>query len=89
MENDINPENKYNMKEKVFNIGRDKRRHVIVGKDRKNLHLMQYNLQEFVTIIEAICADETKLLLFIIFRGLSNWIGNFVQAEKEGIATLA
>lgn len=82
-------ENKYNMDEKCFLIDRNKRRHAIVGKGCKNLHLLKYNLQDIVIIIVFRCADETKLTLFINFRASNYGTGHLFLDEKEGNATLS
>lgn len=67
VENNIQPENIYNMDKEGFLIGCNKRRKTIVRKGRKNPSIMQENSWEFVTAIESIYADGTKLPLFNIF----------------------
>lgn len=80
IENDIKPKNIYHMDENGFLIGCNKCRYSIVCKGRRNLSLVQYNLQELGTVIGSICADETKLPLFNIFGGSSHRIESLIYA---------
>lgn len=77
------------MDEKCFLIRSNTNRHAIARKGCKNLYLAKYNFREAVTVIEAICADETRLPPFFIFRSLSNCNDNLTHTEKEGKTTLA
>lgn len=84
--NDIKPENIYNMDKNDFCIGHNKCRYAIVCKADKNLCLVEYNLQELVTVIKSIALYVTELLLLVISGVLSHRFVNHIPAEKEGKA---
>lgn len=67
IENHIKPVNIYNSEEKKIFISYNKRLHVVVRKNHKNLHLVLYSSQKLVTVVQFIYADLTKLLWFVIF----------------------
>lgn len=77
------------MNKKGFLIVRNKQRHAIVRKSCKKLRLLYYNSRELATVIESICAYETKIPPFVIFRGSIRRIGNLIYSKKEGKTVLA
>lgn len=83
IDNDIKPDNIYNMNENDLFIGRNRYSCTIVCKSSKNLSLVQSNLRELVTLIMSICIDKTKLPLLIIFRFSNYRISNFIHAKKK------
>lgn len=67
IDNDSKTENRQNMNENEFLLDRNKLQHAIGHKGYKNLYLVQYNLPEFVNVIESIRDDKTKLRIIGIF----------------------
>src|SRR5271169_6566375 len=77
MENKIEPKNVYNMDESGFSIGKINATRVIIDKRLRTKYQAQPGRQEWVSVVECICADGTSVPPLVIFRGenLSNtWV---------------
>jgi hypothetical protein len=73
----IEPDNVYNMDESGFSIGEIQASRVIVNTAVRQKYQAQPGRQEWVTAVEAICADGTAIPPLIIFKGESlppQWI---------------
>jgi len=76
-ERKIITENIYNMDETGFAIGTLESNRIIIDSTLRTKFQAQPGRQEWVSILECICADVTSITLLIIFKGqnvLSNWI---------------
>jgi len=65
----IRTENIYNMNESEFSIETIKTERVIVNSALKSNYQAQPEQQEWITVIECICADGTALSSYVIFKG--------------------
>ena len=68
-EHNIKPENIYNMDETGFAIGVIQAGRVIIDSRIRSQFQAQPGRQEWVTIIECICADGTVITPLVIFKG--------------------
>ena len=66
---DVLLENVYNMDESGFSIGTIKAGHVIIDSKAPNQFQAQPGRQEWVTVVECICADGTSIPPYVIFKG--------------------
>jgi len=66
---DVLLENVYNMDKSGFSIGTIKAGHVIVDSKVPNQFQAQPGRQEWVTVVECICADGTSIPPYVIFKG--------------------
>jgi hypothetical protein len=76
-ENNIDTKNVYNMDESGFSIGKINATRVIIDKRLRTKYQAQPGRQEWVSVVECICADGTSVSPLVIFRGenLSNtWV---------------
>ena len=67
-----------------FAIGTRGRGYVIVSSNQKQTYQAQPGRQEWVTVIECICADGTSIQPLIIFKGVnlqSGWIPTGTEKE--------
>lgn len=74
---EIPPENRYNMDESGFSIGKIGATRVIVNTKVRQRAQAQPGRQEWVSVIECICVDGTAIPPLIIFRGenlSSQWV---------------
>jgi len=75
--NDVLSENVYNMDESGFSIGTINASRVIVNTQIGQRYQANPGRQEWVSVVECICMDDTSISPMIIFKGenlLSNWI---------------
>jgi DDE superfamily endonuclease/Tc5 transposase DNA-binding domain len=68
-DNDIRPCNVYNMDETGFNIGAMQAGRVVVDMTRNVNYKKHPGRQEWVTVVESICADGTVIPPLVIFKG--------------------
>ena len=76
-EKNIRIEDMYNMDETGFAIGVIQRSYVVVNKESKTRYQAQPGRQEWVSVVECICADSGSIPPFIILKGekvTSSWI---------------
>ena len=76
-ENQIMMENVYNMDETGFSIGTMENTHVIINSRMRKKYQVQPGRQEWVTVVECICADGTSIPPLTIFKGenfSSGWV---------------
>ena len=76
-EKDIQIEDMYNMDETGFAIGVLQWSYVVINKDSKTRYKAQPGRQEWVSVVECICADGGSITPFIILKGkkvTSSWI---------------
>ena len=66
---DVLLENVYNMDESGFSIGTIKAGRVIIDSKAPNQFQAQPGRQEWVTVVECICADGTSIPPYVIFKG--------------------
>ena len=73
----IENHNTYNMDETSFSIGTLQSTRVIVDSSLKTRYQAHLGRQEWVTAVECICVDGSKIAPFIIFKGqniIQSWI---------------
>jgi helix-turn-helix, Psq domain/Tc5 transposase DNA-binding domain len=68
-ENNIPPENIYNMDEKGIQMGIGKRTLVLVDRDQKTVNQVEDGNRELVTVIECVSADGSALHPSVIYKG--------------------
>jgi len=68
-EYDIEPENTYNMDETGFSIGKIEATRIIINSKIRAAYQAQPGRQEWVSIIECICADGSAISPLVIFKG--------------------
>ena len=76
-DSDVLFENVYNMDESGFSIGTIKAGRIIIDARLKSRFQAEPGRQEWVSVIECICADGTSIALYVIFKGESvntKWI---------------
>jgi hypothetical protein len=76
-ENQVTTENMYNMDETGFSIGNIQGAYVVVNKELQKQYQVHPGRQEWVTVLECVCADGQKILPLIILKGKnlsSSWI---------------
>ena len=76
-EKNIRIEDMYNIDETGFAIGVIQRSYVVVNKESKTRYQAQPGRQEWVSVVECICADSGSIPPFIILKGekvTSSWI---------------
>jgi hypothetical protein len=92
-EHGIKQENTYNMDESGFSIGTMESTRIIIDSTLRTKHQAHPGRQEWVSMVECICADGTILPPLGIFKGknvLQNWIPNevlehwFFSANTKG-----
>jgi hypothetical protein len=92
-EQGIKQENTYNMDESGFSIGTMESTRIILDSTLRTKHQAHPGRQEWVSMVECICADGTILPPLGIFKGkniLQNWIPNevldkwFFSANTKG-----
>ncbi len=77
----IKQEDTYNMDESGFSIGTMESTRIVIDSTLRTKHQAHPGRQEWVSMVECICADGTILLPLGIFKGknvLQNWIPNVV-----------
>jgi frataxin-like iron-binding protein CyaY len=83
-ENNIDITNVYNMDESGFSIGTINATHIIINKQLRMKYQAQPGRQEWVSVIECICADGTAIPPLVIFRGenlSSSWIPAHISGD--------
>src|SRR6266496_3853188 len=76
-EENISWENVYNADESGFGVGKKRVTHVIVDVSLKEAYQAEPGRQEWVTVMECVCADGTFIPPLIIFKGANlckDWI---------------
>jgi len=77
----IDVKNIYNMDETGFSIGTMESTRIIVDSTYRTRHQAHPGRQEWISVVECVCADYTTLDPFVIFKGqnvLQSWIPNQV-----------
>ena len=77
----ITQENTYNMDETGFSIGTMESTRIIIDSTLRTKHQAHPGRQEWISIVECICADGTIIPLLTIFKSqnvLQNWVPNEV-----------
>ena len=86
-EYDIETENTYNMDETGFSIGKIEATHIIINSKIREAYQAQPGRQEWVSIIECICADGSAISPLVIFKGENlsqTWIpGNIYEDSND------
>jgi len=89
-ENQIVTENIYNMDETGFSIGSIQGAYVVVNKDLQTKYQVQPGRQEWVTVLECICADGGKILSLIIFRVTKlekiEWVEHYIEVRETALS---
>jgi len=84
----ITVENMYNMDETGFSIGCIKAAKVVVNKTLKTKRQAHPGRQEWLSVIEFVCADGNAIPPFIIFKGKNvslSWIPKSFQSARGSI----
>ena len=83
---DIKTENIYNMDESGFAIGQIEATRIIVRAEARAQWQAQPGRQEWVSVLECICADGSAIPPLVIFKGeqpLCAWIPNNIAVEDR------
>jgi len=75
----IEEKNTYNMDETGFSIGTMESTRVIVDSTLRTKYQAHSGGQEWISVIECICADRTTIEPLVIFKGqnvLQSWVPN-------------
>jgi hypothetical protein len=78
---DIAEENIYNMDKTGFCIGTMESTRIIVDSSRRTRYQAQSGRQEWVSILECVCADGSSITPFVIFKGTTNVLQNWIPPE--------
>ena len=82
-EKNIDIRNVYNMDESGFSIGSINATHIIINKQLRIKYQAQPGRQEWVSVIECICADGTAIPPLVVFRG-ENLSSSWIPANISG-----
>jgi len=77
------------MDETGFSIGSIQGAYVVVNKDLQTKYQVQPDRQEWVTVLECICADGGKILSLIIFRVTKlekiEWVERYIEVRETAL----